>query len=424
MIGDLESFAASRALVGFVHKYAVLTELQIKDVRDAMNAAVVKIIECVNRVSDASDSHKARAEKVMLDAHFRPDPKTTVAMAAAQASIDDVFQEATAVLQGSSVAPNVAEMTTATQVRRQSGLFSKSVEALSGLAGDFMGPLSQIMGVLSAEDVVGQRLNHISQTADRLAHELDQLLNTFDSKFNKANIEAFSANLRSFTAQLYTLPAERKILDHILLAAPPARESGRQMAIGNDASAFLNSLHCFVLLLKEQIADVKSDISTALSKAMAAIMEINAIIERKKSHASTILVQDNKKSGGGKFVPMQLRQEEGGGAGTTFSKPVAMLADLDKEVSGIVMAAVGELSVEDVVAQRLEHIADALAAEEKLIEIVVTDMGRRLRPESVQQLTQTLLGQLWAQYTMESEKHCFETVFGGAYRSANERRSA
>lgn len=396
-------FLASRELVDFLKNYALLIERQLGSVNSEMAAAVARIMDGINHVSGIDERYKNEAEQALVATSMTPDTVTRAAMTAAQDAIDDVFAAAMAEAQGA--APVAAKRDDKRDVRTKGGKFSKSIEALSGVSGNLVQSLMTIMGTLSMEDVIAQKLAHISNTVHTLALELGHLLIDFDSRFTQGHIKTFESTMKAFAQKQYSSVAEQKIFDTLFGGPQPAALPDEN----RETAEFLAFLHKFTLLMKLQMQAVKAEITASLGGAMSGIMDINGAVEKKKAHANAIFVKDN--DGSGKFTVGSADAAASLTDDSALNSAPVMLIKMDAEVTAHVIKMMGELSIEDVVAQRLDHVIAAFQAGEKLIDYIVVNLKNRMTVDDVRTLTTSLLEQLWRQYTMESEKDAFIAVF-------------
>ncbi|MBP9708222.1 MAG: hypothetical protein KBD78_11295, partial [Oligoflexales bacterium] len=382
-MGNRNYVGASKDLISFFRQYAQLVELQIQSVHGGMTSAVNKIMECIDQISQMSQKNKELAEKTMLEAHLEPDDKSKKAMQAAQAAIDDILNmvENPGLSDLEISKDNLSNSIDHANTRRRSGRFSKSVEALSGVAGDYVKTLKQIMGILSAEDVIVQRIKHVSIAMSAIEKELAYFDRDFETKFNNSNIEKFSEKIKTTTMKQFTQSEEQFIFDKTFNKAFDELKkafSGHQEC--RDPYIFLLFIQCFSILMRKQMQAVKDGISDALSKAMMGIMEINSVADKKKQHANAILVRKKGETNSFEVKDVEkVAQEEGMQKGDLkghtelLNRPAEILAKMDADISNFVMTMMGELSIEDVIGQQLDHVIAAIAAQEKLIEIVLSN---------------------------------------------------
>lgn len=87
------------------------------------------------------------------------------------------------------------------------------------------------------------------------------------------------------------------------------------------------------------------------------------------------------------------------------------LKELEEKLSTLAVNAIGALSSEDVMVQRIEHIILAARGLETTLSYLLIDFARRNTGERVQTMTDDLLDFTFRQYTSEDEKKEFLAVF-------------
>jgi hypothetical protein len=83
----------------------------------------------------------------------------------------------------------------------------------------------------------------------------------------------------------------------------------------------------------------------------------------------------------------------------------------NQSLDAILIKMMGNLSNDDVMSQRMEHVVKAIRLLQKSISRVLADPEANLRSSEVHFLCNHVLHQVLKDYTMESEKKCFKSVF-------------
>jgi len=180
---------------------------------------------------------------------------------------------------------------------------------------------------------------------------------------------------------------------------------------------FLNS---YTRLIEDQLGAVQTDMSNAMAEIMQAIMAISSTTDEKAKSANVIFT---KKGANGKQT--MVREVEDRkipsevGASTSCSIGVKRMTDavhsvdrLDAAIKDLLLSIVGEMSVEDLVSQRFQHLSTALAV---LRDTVNNSGATNPSAGSLDEFSATsklALQKVFASYTMEEEKVCFEKFFG------------
>jgi len=197
--------------------------------------------------------------------------------------------------------------------------------------------------------------------------------------------------------------------------------ASKKVEPNTDALNFLRGfLHSYTKLIEDQLGAVQADMSTAMGEIMQAIMAISSTAEEKAKSANVIFT---KKGSDGKQAMVREVEERKIptelGAGNSCSLGVKRMTDavhsvdrLDAAIKDLLLSIVGEMSVEDVVSQRFQHLNTALS----VLRDTVCNSGATNTSSSTQgefaSTSKAALDKVLASYTMEEEKVCFEKYFG------------
>ncbi len=376
-------FDASRELINFLQNYTKVIEMQIAAVHKSMNEAFNSIMDFVMQINSFADEKKVEAEGILSNTYLSPDSITQEKMSSVQNDVNDIIQEQLVVRldenQNSKDCLRNSRM-------QQSEKFSKDLESLGSLSDDLSISLLNIMGVLSTEDVIGQRFKHISASITTLTAELSYLLLDFTSRFKKIHISSFEKSMKEFTENQYTFVAEKNLYNKIFQNTSPQENNfaGIESIEQNLIIPFLKFFSQFNLLNKMQIEEVRKEIGNVVSIIMESVMRIDGIIEHRKN--STQISE-----------------------ATPFEE---LFLEIFKKMTTLILGISGELSIDDIISQRLEHVIKALSGIETFIGIILSDLQNNLTSEKIIELAQSLIKQLLKIYTMPAERDCFLQVFG------------
>jgi hypothetical protein len=205
---------ASRALIAFIRSFTDLQEKHLDGILGTMREAVEAVMGGIQEISSRTAHSKAKANEVLVSTYTNPDAEAKASMDDVQAEVDRVMAQA-----GGANAPAVAatapanggdsEVTRAA-LRRSAGIFSKHMEALETLDGQLQDQLIHMMGQLSRDDVISQRIQHIMMAMQALQASLSYLLTDFENRCRPADVEKFITELKSYTFRSYTMDEERQ----------------------------------------------------------------------------------------------------------------------------------------------------------------------------------------------------------------------
>ena len=212
MTASRETLNASMELVSFVTRYNQVLSKQLHAVQSMMADTVETVMKSINDLSSATEGKKAEAENALEQTYLNPDAETAELVKSIQSSVDDVIAAATAQMvagQTSSSGNSIEDH--ADHLRRFGGQFSKHMESLSTLDDGVKSMLFAMMGALSADDVIRQRLEHIAMTISAMQVGLNYLLLDFEKRFNAANVDSFAKDLLDYTWRSYSMEEERDL---------------------------------------------------------------------------------------------------------------------------------------------------------------------------------------------------------------------
>ena len=133
--------------------------------------------------------------------------------------MDDVQDEVTRIFEAANaqvvnekdVVSTAGNEQLADKLRRNAGLFSKHMEALGTLDDDLQEMLMTMMGMLSRDDVIAQRIEHVAQGLQAMQMGLAYILVDFETRCREADVDKLAADMKQFTLRSYTMEEERKL---------------------------------------------------------------------------------------------------------------------------------------------------------------------------------------------------------------------
>lgn len=158
-------YAASKSLLDFLHDFTKLTEAQIVSVRKIMEQAVGELMDGAMNLSVAKDDSVQKVERLSRD----------------------------------TVGGNIA----------------KNMEALGMLDETVQQQVVKLIGVVSVEDVIHQRLSHIVFSVGQLNQLISGLISNFDQGLSPGAVKTFKNQVLTGVYKAYTTTEEREIFhDH------------------------------------------------------------------------------------------------------------------------------------------------------------------------------------------------------------------
>lgn len=204
---------ASRDLIQFVRRYIDLLEKHLGAIRNTMHETTDGVMKGIQDISDATALKRKQANEVIVKTYTDPSDEAKASMESVQADVNALLEEAQTQM-GQGQAPTAGTPGTEqlrTNLRRSAGLFSKHMEALETLDGDLQEVLLGMMGTLSRDDIIAQRIEHVTQGLQALQMSLSYLLVDFETRCRPESIERFSRDLRSYIFRAYSMEEEKQI---------------------------------------------------------------------------------------------------------------------------------------------------------------------------------------------------------------------
>jgi hypothetical protein len=206
VIESKDSINASKILVDFLRDFTLLTEQQLVSIRVLMEKTVADVMDSVMSMNNVATEKKVKANEVLV--------KDKSSHSFVSSSSKELEKNETQILSGQaddSLRKNYLE----NKLMRTGGLFSKHMEAISGLDHDLQNIITKIMGAVSVDDVIAQRLSHVISSMNHLQKELSQLLVNFKQNARAESIKGFRNKVLTQVYLSYTSEDERLIFHRI-----------------------------------------------------------------------------------------------------------------------------------------------------------------------------------------------------------------
>lgn len=374
----------------FYIKFARMTGKQLDSIKVNMEKAVVSVMDTVTVVNQLLDKASAEAEAELMSTHLNPDEDRHQAMNDIQSSVDDIFAAAQ------------AEMAIETSVQddmknRLGGKFAKEKESIYFLAKHTTEPLMGLMGSLSIEDVVGQRLANVGDGLREFTVCLSKLITMKPEGLTPEHVRGLEQELKAWTLARLTSTREVEVFNQfykdVKLSGGPTKEN-------SNFSAFITR---YLSMLAMQLNEVRSQVSGSVATAIDSVMAMNALLDENKSRANSALV----KGKGDAFVQTSMQELDKAGNvvdAAAFKSHNENLNDICNSIGQAIMDMMGELSIEDVIAQRVEHIVHSFENLSKISASLSGVLAESDAEERFESISSDFLRGLIKSYTMESEK--------------------
>lgn len=192
---------ASRQLLHFLQQFSDLQEKHLVGVHDTMRETVDGIMDNIQKISERTKSKSDAAHAALMKTYTQPDIDTQIVIKDTQHEIDRIVEGGHD--QKSDLDSHRHKLLQST------GHFSKQIEQMASLDSDVQEVLLAMMGQLSRDDVIKQRIEHVIMCLRTLQTDLTYLLQDFENRCSEAEINHFIQNMKSYALRIYTMQEER-----------------------------------------------------------------------------------------------------------------------------------------------------------------------------------------------------------------------
>ncbi len=204
----------SAYLVGFLAQYTQLLEGQLLNIRETMVSTVETVMQGVAGISSATEDRRQHAEKVLEATYVNPDMETEILIQDMQKVVDEIFEETSERyakgLDLSQLVSAEPEVLVKNRINRFAGKFQNEMNTLNTIDDELKNIIFGIIGALSSEDVIAQKLEHVVMSLKILQTGLNYVLIDFDQRCNLEELEKVTSDIKSYTFRQYTAEDEKK----------------------------------------------------------------------------------------------------------------------------------------------------------------------------------------------------------------------
>lgn len=190
-----EHFQASKILLEFVTHYVDLTQHQLLVVKEEMDKTCETIMDQVHEISSAADGKKKEAGTIILQNKL--------------VHSDEALS---------------SEEKAEGEVQRSGGLFAKSMEAISSFDEQVQSIVMGVIGIISIDDVLRQRLMHVVQSVNMLNAMIVEAVPQIQTGLNTKQVLLIRNTLLTKTYRLYTMEEEKELF-HRYFGKPKAKKA-------------------------------------------------------------------------------------------------------------------------------------------------------------------------------------------------------
>lgn len=198
-----DAFLSAKIMVDFVRDFIYLAEQQLLSIRKMMESIVGEIMTSVHAISSKADDKIGTASHVLVK-----DPGTDRFK---NASADEADEHVTA--NESSESKGRASLEA--KLMRSGGIFSKHMEVLGTMETEVQEVLIKVVGSVSMDDVMAQRLSHVTQSIKILRRGLSKVMKDNQNFRTQENVKRFRNEILTEVYLSYTAEEEKKIFHKI-----------------------------------------------------------------------------------------------------------------------------------------------------------------------------------------------------------------
>ncbi len=219
---------ASTYLVNFLTNYTRLIEGQLLNIRETMVNTVENVMQGVQGISHATEDRRQHAEQVLEATYVNPDVETEILIQDLQHAVDNLFDQITERQRSgkdlSHILSTEPEVLVKNRISRFAGRFTGEMDALNKIDDDLKNIMFGIIGALSSEDVISQKLDHVVMSLKALQTGLNYVLLDYEQRCEMSELNKVVDNIKSYTFRQYTAEDEKQRFIQIF-GAPQNRAS-------------------------------------------------------------------------------------------------------------------------------------------------------------------------------------------------------
>lgn len=210
---------ASEFLVGFLSNFTLLIERELLAIRQSVVSTVEAVMDGIEVISQTVEKNRRDADEILEFTYLYPDPETEVLLEDVQKLadelIDGVYREVEGAesdqprLNPESVTSSKPEILIQNRLNRFNVRLDDSKERLNLLDTQLNASVMRIVGALSAEDLIAQRLEHTILSLKSLQTGLSFLLIDYEERCRADEIEKVTASILTYTYRQYTTEEEK-----------------------------------------------------------------------------------------------------------------------------------------------------------------------------------------------------------------------
>ena len=207
-IDQQERRMASREMMSFLTLYTQMLELQLEAVKKHMDTTTKELMDGISEISRTQSSNKMKASAVLLQENNGENESSQFTEQSSKERDREEQKEIRSKIASGGLGVS-------NEVKSAGVELKGHMQHLTNLDAKLQDMLLTMVGTLSTEDVVGQRLSHAISAIGYLNRGLVGLVGDFDSKFKIEHIEKMTRSLEKKVTKSYTMEAEKGVYEKV-----------------------------------------------------------------------------------------------------------------------------------------------------------------------------------------------------------------
>ena len=196
-------YQAQQELVTSLARCTRLIEEHMMAAGATISEAIDALMTRLSRLSDVTSKKSKQAQELLETTYVSPDKGVEDLIAKIQRDVDNLLDGKVETSTSPETEPSESHM-------RFGGHFSKRMEALTMIDQDASEAFLKLVGALSSDDVIKQKIEHICQSMQALEAGLASTINMKESPFTFQEIHTLQNDILTYTYGIYTTETEKE----------------------------------------------------------------------------------------------------------------------------------------------------------------------------------------------------------------------
>lgn len=206
-------------LISFLSSYTELVEKELQSIREHVVNTVEAVMNGVEGISEKTEQKRREVEQTLESTYLQPDAETEILMQDMQQIADDVFEKVSAEVESGGTAEAVSSSASEVVLRNRINRFSSKLAAsqgrLSQVDDEVTNMVFGIIGSLSSEDVIVQRLEHVVLSLKSLQTGLSYILIDYEQRCKVEELSRVIKDIKTFTFRQFTTEDEKELFHSV-----------------------------------------------------------------------------------------------------------------------------------------------------------------------------------------------------------------